>query len=102
MSAGSMPATPFAKIAAKHFGEELRRARLKAGLTQQALAERASIDPVFVSFLENGHRQPSLAVILSIERAVSVAHGALVRRVGKHFDPTARKKTAVARRKKPT
>lgn len=76
-----MPSQAFAKSVAKEFGAELRRVRMRADMTQQALAERAEIDPVFVSFLENGHRQPSLAVVVTIERALGLASGALVRRV---------------------
>jgi transcriptional regulator with XRE-family HTH domain len=75
---------PSASIA-KCFGLELRRARKGAGLTQQVLAERANIDPVFVSFLENGHRQPSLTVLLALERALGLGAGTLARRVGKHL-----------------
>ncbi|WP_347259325.1 helix-turn-helix transcriptional regulator [Rudaea sp.] len=76
-----MPAKEFAKSVACEFGKELRAARTERGLTQQTLAEQAGIDPVFVSFLENGHRQPSLAVVLALESVLNVAAGELVRRV---------------------
>src|SRR5690348_12095791 len=76
-----MPATRFAKSVATQFGIELRKARIAAGLTQQVLAERAEIDPVFVSYLENGHRQPSLSVLLSLERVLNLPAGDLVQRV---------------------
>lgn len=76
-----MPAQRRAKVVAAAFGIELRAARLKAHLTQQKLAEGAEIDPVFVSFLENGHRQPSLAVVLSLENCLELAPGELSLRV---------------------
>ena len=76
-----MPSQAFAKSVAREFGAELRRVRARANMTQQALAERAEIDPVFVSYLENGHRQPSLAVVIAIERALGLAPGVLARRV---------------------
>lgn len=76
-----MPAKRLAKSVAKQFGIELRKARNEARLTQQALAEQAEIDPVFVSLLENGHRQPSLTVLLSLERVLALTPGCLVQRV---------------------
>jgi transcriptional regulator with XRE-family HTH domain len=79
--ADDMPARDIAKSVALQFGRELRAARIGRELTQQALAEKAGIDPVFVSFLENGHRQPSLTVLLALEKALDVAAGELVRRV---------------------
>ena len=69
------------KKLADTFGAELRQARRAAGLTQQTLAERAEVDPVFISFLENGHRQPSLTVLVSLERVLGLKSGELVARV---------------------
>jgi len=88
-----MPAKRLAKSVAKRFGIELRKARVDAGLTQQALAEQAEIDPVFVSLLENGHRQPSLTVLLCLERVLALPSGNLVQRVAEGMahmrgDPT--------------
>lgn len=76
-----MPAKRLAKSVATQFGVELRKARTAAELTQQVLAERADIDPVFVSLLENGHRQPSLTVLLNLERVLGLGPGELVQRV---------------------
>lgn len=80
-----MPAQRTAKSVAASFGVELREARVRAKLTQQAVAERADIDPVFVSFLENGHRQPSLTVVLSLERVLGLSAGELVRRTARRL-----------------
>lgn len=80
-----MPAKPRANPIAVAFGAELRAARLAVPLTQQVLAERAEVDPVFISFLENGHRQPSLRVILSLERTLDFDPGELSRRVAKRL-----------------
>jgi len=76
-----MPAKRLAKTIAVLFGAELRRARKHAGLTQQALAEQADVDPVFISFLENGHRQPSLTVLFSLEHVLGLEPGESMRRV---------------------
>jgi transcriptional regulator with XRE-family HTH domain len=91
-----MPAKRLAKSVATQFGIELRKARGEAELTQQVLAERAEIDPVFVSLLENGHRQPSLTVLLNLERVLNLAAGELVQRVsqalrGEADAPTAKR-----------
>lgn len=76
-----MPAKRITQSVAAQFGVELRKARNVAGLTQQVLAERADIDPVFVSLLENGHRQPSLTVLLSLDAVLGLGAGELARRV---------------------
>jgi transcriptional regulator with XRE-family HTH domain len=83
-----MPARRSAKPVAASFGAELRKARINAKLTQQTVAERADVDPVFVSFLENGHRQPSLTVVLSLERVLGLSAGELVRRTARHLEST--------------
>jgi transcriptional regulator with XRE-family HTH domain len=80
-----MPAQRQAKAVAAAFGIELRAARLKAHLTQQKLAEGAEIDPVFVSFLENGRRQPSLAVLLSLEHCLGLNPGELSLRAARRL-----------------
>ena len=41
-------------------GRNIRRLRLEAGFTQQALAERAGLSTPFVSFLEIGRKKGSL------------------------------------------
>lgn len=43
---------------AETFGALLRRHRLRAGLTQEALAERAGLSPRGVIHLERGTRHP--------------------------------------------
>ncbi|HEX7348993.1 MAG TPA: helix-turn-helix transcriptional regulator [Rhodanobacteraceae bacterium] len=84
-----MPAKRLAKSVATQFGIELRNARSAAKLTQQVLAERADIDPVFVSLLENGHRQPSLTVLLNLERVLGLEAGELSRRVAQALHDSA-------------
>ncbi len=44
-------------VQAPSFGELLRRARVAAGLTQEALAERAGLSATAISALERGVRQ---------------------------------------------
>jgi len=42
------------------FGSVLRRRRLAASLSQEALAELAGLTPVYVSNLETGRRVPTI------------------------------------------
>ena len=44
-------------------------ARIKAGLSQQELARRASVPPTMISAYERGKRQPSLNTLLKLLHA---------------------------------
>ena len=50
----------------RQVGSEIRRLRLDANLSQQALAAAADIDQGYLSQIEAGIREPSLAVLLAI------------------------------------
>jgi predicted nucleotidyltransferase/DNA-binding XRE family transcriptional regulator len=50
-------------------GALLREARLRAGLTQARLAQRAGVAQSVISAYESGRRQPSLPVLLGLLRA---------------------------------
>ena len=52
------------------FGENLRLARLKAGLTQQELAARAKIRQAHVSQIEGGKLNPMLMTMVALAEAV--------------------------------
>jgi transcriptional regulator with XRE-family HTH domain len=49
----------------------IRRLRLDRGLTQEALAVDAGIDRTYVSRLERGLENPSVAVLEKLARALS-------------------------------
>lgn len=51
-------------------GAEIRRLRVDAGLSQRRLAEMAGIDHGFLSLIERGLREPSLAVLVAIATAL--------------------------------
>jgi transcriptional regulator with XRE-family HTH domain len=51
-------------------GSEVRRMRVDAGLTQRRLAALADIDHGFLSLVERGQREPSLAVLTAIATAL--------------------------------
>jgi transcriptional regulator with XRE-family HTH domain len=62
-------------------GQEIRRAREKAGLTQEELGFRAKITRQYVSLLELDEKSPTLDVLLRVCRAMGVSAGAMVKRV---------------------
>ncbi len=57
--------------------ERLRRARLDAGITQAAIAERAMISDNWYRQIEHGDVQPSRPVLVSIAAALGITTGSL-------------------------
>jgi transcriptional regulator with XRE-family HTH domain len=60
------------------FGRVLRRLRLEAGLTQEKLGFEADLRRTYVSILELGQQQPSLATILKLASALEQSGQTLV------------------------
>lgn len=52
--------------AAQAFGKVLRRLRLEAGYTQEALGFEADLRRTFISLLELGQQQPTLTTIFKL------------------------------------
>ncbi|MEU8950883.1 helix-turn-helix transcriptional regulator [Streptomyces sp. NPDC048489] len=59
-------------------GERLRTTRARAGLTQQALAERAGLDKQAVSMIENAHSSPRLDTLWHLAIAMDISLAELV------------------------
>ena len=55
------------------FGENLRGARIAAGLTQEALAQRRGVVKQTIGNYERGEREPDLATLRTIAGALGVA-----------------------------
>ncbi|MBN3471276.1 MULTISPECIES: helix-turn-helix domain-containing protein [Pseudomonas syringae group] len=53
------------------FGKVLREARLSQKVTQEALAAQAGLQRNYVSLMERGHHQPTLATIFSLAAALN-------------------------------
>lgn len=68
------------KIAAA-FGEVLRRYRLQKALSQERLAEICDLDRTYISMLERGINQPSLATLIRLAHALDIPSGQLVAEV---------------------
>ena len=66
-------------VEAEIFGKRVRELRLKAGWTQEQLAEAAGITTTYTSDLERGTKVPSLTVVLRISRAFRVSVAELLR-----------------------
>jgi transcriptional regulator with XRE-family HTH domain len=64
------------------FGENMRKARRNAGLSQIDLSVRASLDRAAVSFLERAERAPDLSTIVRVAAAAGVKPAALLKGIG--------------------
>ena len=56
----------------KLLGDGIRKYRKLAGLTQERLAERIDINPVYMGQIERGFRVPTVDVLLRLARALKV------------------------------
>jgi transcriptional regulator with XRE-family HTH domain len=63
---------------AKHFGEALATFRLERGLSQEELAHKAGLHRTFISMVERGKRQPTLATVFDLAGALDVRPSVLV------------------------
>jgi transcriptional regulator with XRE-family HTH domain len=63
-------------------GRNVRRIREAAGLPQDELAHRAAIHVTYLSGVENGRRNITLAVLQRLSEALGVKEAALVDRGG--------------------
>lgn len=51
-------------------GASLRKRRLELGLTQEVLAEKANLDPTYISGIERGTRNPSFLSLYKIVKSL--------------------------------
>jgi len=63
----------------KLIGRNVRKLRLKKGLTQERLAEISGFNQQYLSDLENGRRNPTIVTVYEIASALSVTHLDLLR-----------------------
>jgi transcriptional regulator with XRE-family HTH domain len=61
------------------FGVLLRELRVKKGFTQEGLATDCNLDRTYISMLERGLRQPTLATLFKIAEALSVSPSSMVK-----------------------
>jgi transcriptional regulator with XRE-family HTH domain len=73
-------------------GEELRKAREAADLTQEKLSFSANLDRSYISLLENDKKSPTVDVLFRICDALGVSASDLLARVEATRKPKAKKK----------
>ena len=64
-------------------GDELRKAREAAGLTQEELAFEANVHRTYVSLLERNKKSPTLDVLFRMCHALGIQASRLIARVEK-------------------
>lgn len=63
----------------KLIGDNVKRARIAAGMTQEELAERSGFSQQYISGVECGRRNPTIVTIYELAQALGVSHEALVK-----------------------
>jgi transcriptional regulator with XRE-family HTH domain len=64
-------------------GDELRKARLKAGLTQEQVAAQARISREYVSQLERNRQSPTVDMLLRVSRILKTSASRLIAKAEK-------------------
>ena len=62
-------------------GNELRKARENADLTQEQLALDADVDRTYISMLENNKKSPTVDMLFRLCDAMDIAASDIIRRV---------------------
>lgn len=66
---------------ANAFGKVLRNLRLKAGLTQEQLGLDADIRRTYISLIELGQNQPTIATLFKLSNALKISPSKLIKLV---------------------
>jgi len=69
-------------------GNELRNARLKAGLTQEEVAFRAGVDRSYLSELERNLKSPTVEMLFRLCRTLGVRASVILGRVEQEAEET--------------
>jgi transcriptional regulator with XRE-family HTH domain len=56
----------------KRIGENVRKFRKKRGMTQETLAEKANLHPVYISQVERADRAITIDALLKITKALGI------------------------------
>lgn len=63
----------------KLLGRNVKRFRLKKGLTQEEFADVSGFSQQYLSGLENGQRNPTVVTVYELAKALGVSHLDLLR-----------------------
>jgi transcriptional regulator with XRE-family HTH domain len=61
----------------KSFGKQLSEIRKQKGVTQEQLADKVDVHRTYIGFIEQGKRNPSIANIYKISKALKIEIGEL-------------------------
>jgi transcriptional regulator with XRE-family HTH domain len=61
------------------FGKNLKRIRMKKGMSQGAIARSLGVGRSFITNIENGKTNPTLATIMRIAKALSITPDKLLK-----------------------
>ena len=64
---------------AEKLGKNLKRIRTTKGVSQGEISRKLEVDKSFVSNIENGKTNPTLATIAKIAKAIGVSVGELMK-----------------------
>lgn len=67
------------KTESEQLGKNLKRIRLKKGMSQGDIARSLGVSRGFVSNIENGKTNPTLATIAKLAKAVEASIGKLIK-----------------------
>jgi transcriptional regulator with XRE-family HTH domain len=73
-------------------GDELRQRRQAAGLSQEALADKAGIDRTYVSILERDLKSPTVDMLVRLCRAMGVRASGVLAQIEDDYKLTRRKR----------
>lgn len=63
----------------KLVGDNVRRMRVKKGLTQERFADVSGFSQQYISSLEKGHRNPTVITVFELASALGISHMDLLR-----------------------
>jgi len=66
-------------------GEELKKERVRIGLSQEKLAEKAGVHRTYISLIERNVKNPTLDVLFRICKALGIKPSTLVKRLEGRF-----------------
>jgi putative transcriptional regulator len=61
--------------------DELRKARIAAGLTQEQLAARANVSREYVGYIERGKNEPTVRMFIKLCKAMGIYAPDVLKRV---------------------
>jgi transcriptional regulator with XRE-family HTH domain len=73
------PTPEWVRARRREIGQQLRQARIQAGLTQEGLDGRSGIDRQAINRIEQGHAAPRLDTLIRLAAAIGVPLAHLVR-----------------------